>query len=55
MPAFDLFALITGILFILALGVTVGWVLFSVLTDPDLERIAEQRGDYRVWGEGNNV
>ena len=54
MPAFDWFYVIYGLAFILAiLGISV-LVLWQAWNDPEVETIAEARGDYRVWGEGNN-
>ena len=55
MPAFDWFYLIYGFGFLAVLLGLIVLVLWKAWFDAELEEIAEARGDYSPWGEGNNA
>lgn len=49
MPNLDLLTLIAGVMVLATIVAGIVWVAVATLSDPELERIAEQRGDYEPW------
>ena len=49
MPNLDLLTLIAGLMVLVTVVAGIVWVAVATLTDPELEQIAEQRGDYEPW------
>lgn len=49
MHNFDLLSFIAGMFVIVTIVAAIVWAWAATLNDPNLEQIAEQRGDYEPW------